>query len=429
LKKKLQALLWISLIVAFAQALHADSILYPGRDEFSFLRWRKLHGFDTEWKGWEIHLGALLAGDAVVNFQSTKKDSGLRWETAHPLLLGWYDDRCAFHLEPDILGDDTRNHLYQAWIGANLDPAFHLRAGQIKIALDTEFATRAENFPSVDFGFSPQLDGRYDLGLQADGSFWDEALWYEFAAASGHGFELNGRKRSDPQLSLRVVTYPLRWIRYDILKGLFLGASGAWSSSFNDRIVLRTPLRATVFKTPKLNGDRAEWLRFELGWHWGPFWLAYECVEGQIYGAELPEGGKGDFTQLDSWSIYGSWNITGQSLRYNRGRWLPAAPDGKAQIHTRTFDFLNLGDLLGRLELALRYSNADMDRQFFIKGLAKYGPSTQEVRTITVNLNWYPRPGLRFAAGVVETIADQDLDVFDDTDADFAGFLRAFVTF
>jgi phosphate-selective porin len=93
------------------------------------------------------------------------------------------------------------------------------------------------------------------------------------------------------------------------------------------------------------------------------------------------------------------------------------------------FDFLSLADFLGRLELAFRYSNADIDRQLFIKDIASYGPSTQEVRTITVNLNWYPRPGLRFAAGVVETIADQDLIAFDDTDADFAFFLRTIVTF
>jgi hypothetical protein len=428
-KKYLHAWLLIYLFLAFAQGLYAEPVVYPGREEFSFLRWRKLHGLDTEWKGWEIHLGGQLAADAVLYIQSTKKDSGLRWETVNPLFLGWYDNIYGIHLEPDILGDDTRNNLYQAWVGANLYPAFHLRAGQIKVALDTEFATRAENYPSVDYGFSPQLDGRYDLGVQADGSFWNKALWYEISAASGNGFDLSGEKSSDPQLSLRVMTCPLRRLRYDFFKGFFLGASGAWSPSYNDRIVLRTPLRATVFTTPKLNGDRADWFRFEIGWHWGPFWLEYEGVEGQIYGVQLPGGDKGDFTQLDSWSIYGSWNITGQSLRYDRGRWLPVAPDGQPQDKIRKFDFLSLGDLLGRLELAARYSNADIDRELFRKGFARYGPSTQEVRTITVNLNWYPRPGLRFGAGVVETIADQDLNAFDDTDADFAFFLRTIVTF
>ncbi len=429
MRKHLHAWLWIYLLFSLSQGVWAEPSVYPGREEFSFLRWGILHGFDADWRGWEFHLGGQVAADAVLYIQSTKKDSGLRWETLSPLLLGWYDRKYAFHLEPDLLGDNTRNNLYQAWIGANLNPAFHVRAGQIKVALDTEFATRPENYPSVDFGFSPQLEGRYDLGVQADGSFWHNALWYEISAASGNGFELNGEKRSDPQLSIRGMTYPLRWLPYDIFKGFFLGGSAAWSPGFNDRIVLTTPLDATVFTTPKLNADRADWFRYEIGWHWGPIWLEYEGVEGQIYGVKRPNGKKSDFTQLDSWSIYGSWNITGQPRESNRGRWLPVAFDRASQDKLQEFDFLGLRDSLGRLELAFRYSNADMDRELFDSGFAVYGPSTQEIRTITINLNWYPRPGLRFAGGIVETIADDDLIDFDDTDADFAFFVRTIVTF
>jgi phosphate-selective porin len=74
--------------------------------------------------------------------------------------------------------------------------------------------------------------------------------------------------------------------------------------------------------------------------------------------------------------------------------------------------------------VAFRYSNADIDRGLFDAGLTTYNPSTQEVRTATLNLNWYPQPGLKITAGWVKTIADHELSTLGETNRDSSYLLR-----
>ena len=90
---------------------------------------------------------------------------------------------------------------------------------------------------------------------------------------------------------------------------------------------------------------------------------------------------------------------------------------------------MRLMDALGCLEIAFRYSNADIDRDLFEQGLTDNGISSQETRTATLNLNWYPTDGLVINAGWVKTIADQDLNSFDGNDRDSSFILRTTLTF
>ena len=425
------ACIWLSLLLVFTNVaeIHAGQPQSMGPEEFSFFKWGPLHGLNAEAGGWDIHVGGQAALDAVAYDSDNVKDSGLRWKRLNPLVLGAYESRFFFHLEPDVLGVDTKNNLYEAWAGWNLHPAFRLKAGQIKVALNTEFATRPENFPSFDYGFTSYLDGRYDLGLQIDGSLWSDAIWYEASGVVGEGFDLDGNRKSEPQFSIRTVVSPLIGLGLDWLKGTFVGLSYAYSPDYDDKISLDTPLNSNVFSTADLDGESAGWLRAEVGWHWGPFRMGAERVEGAVYDVKINGGDKEDFDQLNSWSAYGSWFITGQRVRWNQGRWLPpiidAGPDHKRQI----FDFLKFLDPLGGLEIAFRYANADIDRNLFDLGFTDYSISSQEVRTATLNLNWYPKPGLRISGAWVKTIADDFLNSFEGTNRDSSFALRAILTF
>lgn len=423
--------IWLWLLVVFAAVadIHAEQPAAIGPEEFSFFQWGPLRGLDAAVAGWDIHLGGQLAGDAIKYDPNNTKSDGFRWEAVNPLVSGTYENRYVFHVEADLLGIDTRNNLYEAWAGWNLHPAFGLKAGQIKVALNTEFATRPENFPSFDYGFSSYLDGRYDLGLQIDGSLWSNAIWYEASGVWGEGFDLDGNRKSEPQFSIRTVVSPLIGLGYEWLKGAFVGFSYAYSPDYDDKIFLDTPLKSTVFTTVDLDGESADWQHAEIGWYWGPFRMSAERVEGAVYDVKISGGGKEDFDQLDSWSAYGSWYITGQRVRWDRGRWLPpkvkAGPEDKRQI----FDFLSLLDPLGCLEIAFRYVNADIDRKLFDFGLTNYESSSQEVRTATLNLNWYPKPGLRISGAWVKVIADQYLSTFGGSNRDSSVGLRAILTF
>jgi len=100
-------------------------------------------------------------------------------------------------------------------------------------------------------------------------------------------------------------------------------------------------------------------------------------------------------------------------MKRNR-RFVPSDADPRGPV-----DFLP-----GRFELAFRYSRSDIDRDLFDGGLTTFGISTQEVRTLSAELNWYDRGRTRVGLGFVRTIADQELGTFGDTDRDSTYFLR-----
>ncbi len=420
--------LWILVLFTTVQDAYGDPP-FLGREEFSFSQWKWLRGLDSNWGGWDIHLGGQLAGDAIKYDSNNVKDSGVRWETATALFLGAYENRYFFQIEPDLLGIDTRDNLFEAWAAWKMHPALRLKAGQVKVALNTEFATRSENFPCVDYGFSSYLDGRYDLGVQIDGNLWSNTLWYEASAALGDGFDIDGNRKDEPQVSIRAVVSPLTGLGYNWLKGAFFGLGFAYSTDYEDEFSLATPLRSTVFDTVDLVGDSAKWIHSEVGWYWGAFRVGAERAEGAVNDVELSGGSKDDLDQLTSWSAYGSWYITGQRVRQGRGRWLPPVIDSGPHDKSQIFDFLRFLDPLGCLEIAFRYSNADIDRDLFVYGLTRVGVSTQEVRTATLNLNWYPQPGMLISAGWVKTKADQDLFTFGGKDEDSSYILRTILTF
>ena len=85
------------------------------------------------------------------------------------------------------------------------------------------------------------------------------------------------------------------------------------------------------------------------------------------------------------------------------------------------------GDL--PLVLSARYSNADIDRTLFDEGIAKYGPSTQEVRTFSAAVSGYVRRDSRLTFQWVKLIADQDLDTLDGNTQDSSFVLRWDFTF
>jgi hypothetical protein len=410
-------------------SVNAETGEFHEAGEFTFFEWGVLRGFNTQAEGWDVHLGGQLAVDALYYDSDNAKDSGFRWETVNVLFAGNYENRLFFHVEPDLLGIDTRNNLYEAWAGWHFDSALRVKAGQVKVALSTEFATREENFPAVDYGFSAYLSGRYDIGLQIDGSLGSNLFWYEATATAGNGFDLDGNARDAAQFSVRAVTFPFNRLTLGWLKDAFAGVGFAYSPDFDDELFLATPLRSTTFATANLDGDSARWLHGELGWFWGPMRVGGERVHAAVNDVKVSGGDRQDFDQLTSWSAYGAWIITGQQVRWKQGRWLPPVLETAAGREKAGPDIFRLLNSLGCLEIAFRYSNADIDRDLFKAGLTDYGISSQEVRTATLNLNWYPRDGLVINAGWVKTIADQDLSTFGGTDRDSSFILRTILTF
>ena len=368
-----------------------------------------MKGFETDIDSWHLHAGGRFALDAIKYDDDNSRGSTVEFDAAQLVFDGVYKDRFQFRIEPDLVGVDTTYNLFQAWGAWKFNEAARVTAGLIRVALGSEFATPQEDFPLIGYSFASYLDGRYDWGGRLEGDVFRETFWYELTGTVGSGFDVDGKRLRSPQLSVRMIAKPFQFMKLPALNGFFIGGGFAYSPSYDDPVQLTTPLDSTVFTTPKLDGGNATWLHLEAGWHWGPVRLGVEQVLGAVDDVPVGGGQEIDLDELTSWVLYGAWNITGEKARWLRGRWQP--------VGAPQYGF-------GRMEVASRYSNADIDRRLFTYGITDYNPSTQEVRTFTLNFNWYPIEGLRLCAGWVNTIADHELSTFGDTNRDSSFVLR-----
>ena len=103
-----------------------------------------------------------------------------------------------WRVEPDLIGVDTPRNLYELWGAWEFDPAFRLTGGQFRVAQSTEFSTREEHLPFTGYAFPSYLDGRYDVGLSADGDLFPGGLWYQATATTGRGFNPEGHRLQSP---------------------------------------------------------------------------------------------------------------------------------------------------------------------------------------------------------------------------------------
>jgi hypothetical protein len=364
-----------------------------------------------------LALGGRFALDLVKYGHANERDSGFEFDDARLILAG-RSGPFQLWVEPDLLGADTLRSLYEAWVGWDPHEDVRVRAGQVRIALGSEFATREENLPLAGYAFTSHLDGRYDLGIEADGSLFDGALWGEAFATIGNGFDLEGNRLTSPMYGLRVVARPFGWAEPEedgalaILRGVYAGAGVAWLTDFDDPLVLATPHESIVFTSPDLEGDAGRFLHLEAGFSRGPFRLGWETVSGEASGVPVGGGKEQKMDQLDAWTMFASWNVTGEAQVLRRGRWVEPDPHRRGEPWP------------GRWEIAARYSNADIDRTLFDEGITDYDPSTQEVRTFGLHLTWHPVRTFRVGFGWVRTLADHELTTFGDTNRDSSFTLR-----
>ena len=376
-----------------------------------------------------IHLGGLFALDFVDYDSRNARHSGLRFDRALIVLDGSLGPKQTWRLAGDLKGVDTRYGFDEAWFSYEARRWLRVTTGLMEIPLGVEYSIGETEMPFVGYAFPSFLDGRTDIGIRMDGEIKKGFFSYDLTVTAGEGFDLFGQKRDDPQLSARVVLYPFRTdnksfkvLRYDIpmLSGIFLSAACSYTPSFDGHLDVANPLRNKLFNTPRLDADSSRFFHFCLGIDAGPFRIYAEKVQGSLFDLETAGGEEDLEDQITAWEAAFSWMVTGEHYdsrpfrRRERRKDLPARPFGARQ---KIRDF-------GALEVAVRYSNADMDRDFFHLNLTDYSLSSQEFRAFTGAVNWYPTANIRLTAEVVRTIADQDPAVFDFQGRDTSFVLR-----
>lgn len=377
----------------------------------------RFSALEIDWR-----VGAWVALDAIAYGSDNPRDDSLGATDFRPLVEA-RSGPFSLRVEGDVIGVDTPRNLYEAWAAWQAAPWLRASAGQFRVALGSEFATHERDLPFVGYGFTSHLDGRYDAGLRLDGEPV-EGLWYQATATTGHGFDLEGHRRTSPMLALRGVLNPFRALgaRDDglpgALRGLHAGVAWAHLTDGDDPVIVSTPLQSRVFDTSDLDADSGRWLHLEFGFTSGPFALGFERVTGSTDGVPVPGGGTEDMDDHTAFTWSAALNLTGEPRGWRDGAFVPATAARTAG-----------GGLLpflpeGRWELAARYSNGDLERDLIDTGYTTSGVSTQEVRTFSAALFWEPCARMRVGLEWVKTIADDDIAAFGATDRDSSFVLR-----
>lgn len=395
-----------------------------------------------------VDLDGRFALDWVQYDSRNQRDSGLRLDRALIGVDASWREVFEARVVADLAGIDTRDGLWEAWASARHGRAVRLSAGLMPLPLGVEHSFREGSRSLVGYpGFPAFLTGRTDVAARLDGELWEGILSYDVSAALGEGFDLLGQRRGDPQLAGRVTTYPFRWVdaslevgpyEFPLLSGVFASVAYAWTPDYDGELDVSTRLRNDLFDTGRLDGEGSRFLHWGAGIDFGPIRVVHEVVTGSLLDVRAPGGARVDFEdQITSWQLLAAWRITGEPYdsRPFRQRDMRRHPEPRHPLDGE-------GDERGwgMWELAVAYANADIDRDFQDLGFIPVNPnappaedepfsSSQEFRTFSAALNWYPTSYLRVSGEVVRTIADQSPSAFESHGRDTSWLLRVQYTF
>jgi hypothetical protein len=358
----------------------------------------------------ELHIGGVYAGQ-VVGFDSrNKSSSGFRSEIIRPIIEGTVGDRLSFRVAPDLLGLDTRFNMDEAWISYDLMPQLRLTGGLIHMPSGFESWFLEDELSMIGWAFPIYLDRRTDLGVALTGELQNGWLTADARFGFGKGFSIIGDKQEEESASIRMAVFPLlrdldpndpeppEWWR-----GVFGGIGYTYSDDYKGRLKLQTPAGTTLFTVPRFEADSSDFLSWTAGIDAGPVRVAGSMVTGGYTDVRTALGDQ-DMDQVKSWETTVNWMLTGE--RYATRAYRQISP--RQKFPARPMDGTGSDKGYGAVEIGLRYSNMDIDRDFFNFGFTSFTQSSQEARTFSSAVHWYPISNIRFSAAFVRTLADDD---------------------
>lgn len=303
--------------------------------------------------------------------------------------------RYLFHVEPNFSEDDVE--LEEAWFGADLaTQGPRLMFGRMKepFSLEEMLPRRHIDFPA--FSILNQFVPAEDHGVTLLGGSRDAQVEYGAAFYNGTGGDdLN----SDKDVAARLVARPWADDEGALFQRLQFG--GAVTYGRQDADLAGAEL-VTETKAPFLEfepGSSADGERLRLGleaaWLSGPAALTAEAI--QI--TEDLSGSGGDIeNETRGWYATASWVLTGERKLFS----------GVRPSHPLWAEGASAGS--GAWQLALRYSDLELDEALVDGGLVAASSFPDAVRTWDLGLNWYTSANTKVMLHFVHTDYAEEID-------------------
>jgi phosphate-selective porin OprO/OprP len=302
---------------------------------------------------------------------------------ARPILEATVGKYLEFRVQPDF-GQGT-TVLFDAYTDVKIAPAFAVRAGKFKPAVDLERYQSASDIVFAERALATNLAPNRDVGLQLSGDLGSGAFTWQAGVFNGVPDLGNGDGDvSDAKdFAGRVFFQPFKT---GTLGGLGVGVAGTTGLERGTAAApalasYRTPGQQTWFRyassttTPAnnvfANGRRAR-LAPQAYLYTGPLGLHAEYI--QSWQAVSRAGAATVKLKHTAWQTTGSFFLTGEKNSFKS-----AAPKKAFDPRAGTF---------GALELAARYSELSIDDATF-PTFASAASTPSKAKAWAVGVNWY----------------------------------------
>jgi phosphate-selective porin OprO/OprP len=322
--------------------------------------------------------GRFFLGDSAVPVTNT-----FFIRRARPILEATVGKYLEFRVQPDF-GQGT-TVLFDAYTDVKIAPAFAVRAGKFKPAVDLERYQAASDIVFAERALATNLAPNRDVGFQLSGDIGSGAFTWQAGVFNGVPDLGNGDGDvSDAKdFAGRVFLQPFKT---GTLGGLGVGVAGTTGLERGSAAVpalasYRTPGQQTWFRytssatTPAnnvfANGRRAR-LAPQAFFYAGPLGLHAEYI--QSWQAVSRAGAATVKLKHTAWETTGSFFLTGEKNSFKS-----AAPKKAFDPKAGTF---------GALELAARYSELSIDDATF-PTFASPASTPSKAKAWAVGVNWY----------------------------------------
>lgn len=364
-----------------------------------------------------------------------------------PTIEGKVAGKYGFRFTPEFAGGSAS--VVDAYVDANLSPAFNIRAGKFKSSVGLERLQGGGDIKFIERSYVTNaiLPNR-DLGISVYGDILDKKLNYNVGIVNGvadggnisTGTEYNGER----EYTGRVFTTP--FIDSDsALAGLGFGIGGTWTDfrgeknlNFTDTSsadATRNGLPSYVTEGQQTffrygsgvvaDGERIRWSP-QASYYYGPFGVIAEYARvsqevSKASGGSAAAGGAGGNTIItadsnrklkhDAWDIGASYLLTGEDASF------------KGVKPKNDFDLDKGG--WGAWELVARYSEINLDSDTFKDANGAYkrdandssfsntnsaysdlSKSAKSAKTWTAGVNWYLNTNAKISLNYAQTSFD-----------------------
>jgi phosphate-selective porin OprO/OprP len=306
-----------------------------------------------------------------------------------------------FRLMPDFAGSSLV--LQEAWVDATYLPWAQIRAGKMKTPYGIERLQSATAIYFIERAISDNLVPNRDLGMELFGDLWLGRVSYFAGIFNGtvDGGSADVDLNDDFDFAGRVFLHPFRVQSIKALQGLGIGIAGTYgredgSPGTPDLPRFRTSGRATFFRyvtdsPPTPAGTTiADGVRYryspQVYYYWGPFGALGEF---NTTVQDVERNRVEDSLTFRAWQLQTSYVLTGEDATY-RGV-TPAQP------------FNPFNGKWGAFQVALRYSQLDVDDDAFDKGFANPDQSAEKAISFAVGANWYLNRNIKLALNYERT--------------------------